>query len=165
MEGTVTYAICILNPDGNSGVSGVVKFAQPSGGKTIVHATIKGLKAGKHGFHVHEFGNLTEGCKSAGAHYNPHKKEHAGPTDADRHVGDMGNIEADGTNDAVLHYEDNEISLTGEHSVIGRSVVTHADEDDLGRGGHSDSKTTGHAGARLACGVIGLSGPFDFQKP
>ena len=24
-------------------------------------------------------------------------------------------------------------------------------EDDLGLGGHSDSKTTGHAGGRLAC--------------
>ena len=32
----------------------------------------------------------------------------------------------------------------------------HADEDDLGRGGFEDSKTTGHAGGRLACGVIGL---------
>jgi len=47
--------------------------------------------------------------------------------------------------------------LTGEYSVIGRSCVCHADEDDLGRGGHSDSLTTGHAGARLACGVIALS--------
>jgi len=32
----------------------------------------------------------------------------------------------------------------------------HADEDDLGRGGFPDSKTTGHAGARIACGVIGI---------
>lgn len=47
--------------------------------------------------------------------------------------------------------------MTGEYSVIGRSCVCHADEDDLGRGGHSDSLTTGHAGARLACGVIALS--------
>ena len=37
----------------------------------------------------------------------------------------------------------------------------HADEDDLGRGKFEDSKITGHAGARLACGVIGISGSFE----
>jgi len=33
----------------------------------------------------------------------------------------------------------------------------HVDEDDLGRGGHELSKTTGNAGGRLACGVIGIT--------
>jgi hypothetical protein len=32
--------------------------------------------------------------------------------------------------------------------------MVHADTDDLGQGGQSDSKTTGHAGARIACGEI-----------
>ena len=50
--------------------------------------------------------------------------------------------------------------LHGEHSVVGRSCVTHAGVDDLGQGGHELSSTTGNAGGRLACGVIGLSGPF-----
>ncbi len=49
------------------------------------------------------------------------------------------------------------VKLTGPYSVIGRSFVVHKDTDDLGLGGYPDSKTTGHAGARLACGVIGLS--------
>lgn len=159
-----TYAICILNPDGGSGVSGVTKFVQTAGGKTIVNATIKGLKAGKHGFHVHEFGNLTEGCKTAGAHFNPFKKTHGGPEDEERHVGDMGNIVADESGETTLVYEDALIQLTGEHSIIGRSVVCHADEDDLGRGNFEDSKTTGHAGARLACGVIGVSSAFEYKK-
>ena len=49
--------------------------------------------------------------------------------------------------------------LYGEFSVIGRSCVCHADADDLGLGGHELSSTTGNAGARLCCGVIGVSGP------
>lgn len=62
-------------------------------------------------------------------------------------MGDLGNVMS---KDGVAEYswEDPHIQLSGEYSVIGRSVVVHADEDDLGRGGHADSKTTGHAGAR-----------------
>jgi len=32
----------------------------------------------------------------------------------------------------------------------------HADPDDLGQGGVALSKTTGNAGARIACGIIGI---------
>jgi Cu-Zn family superoxide dismutase len=48
------------------------------------------------------------------------------------------------------------ITLTFHCSILGRTVVIHADPDDLGRGGHELSKTTGNAGGRLACGVIGI---------
>jgi len=157
------YAICILKEDNSSGVNGVVRYYQKAGGLVTVQARVTGLKAGKHGFHVHEFGNLTDGCKTAGAHFNPTKKTHGGPLDAERHVGDMGNIEADGVSDSVLEYEDPLIQLSGDQSIVGRSTVVHGDEDDLGKGSFEDSKTTGHAGARLACGVIGLSGPFDLK--
>ena len=58
---------------------------------------------------------------------------------------------------AKFDLKDTLISLSGERSVIGRTMVIHADVDDLGVGGHELSKTTGNAGGRLACGVIGLS--------
>jgi len=41
-------------------------------------------------------------------------------------------------------------------SILGRAIVVHELEDDLGKGNQTDSKTTGHAGGRLACGVVGL---------
>jgi Cu-Zn family superoxide dismutase len=52
---------------------------------------------------------------------------------------------------------DSLVKLIGPTSIIGRSIVLHADEDDLGLTGHALSKTTGNAGARVACGVIGVS--------
>jgi Cu/Zn superoxide dismutase len=36
-------------------------------------------------------------------------------------------------------------------------LQVHADPDDLGKGGHELSKTTGNAGARSACGVVGIA--------
>ncbi len=161
MEASSTYALCILRQDGDSGVQGVVKFVQPEGGKTRVVAEITGLTAGDHGFHVHQYGNLINGCVSAGPHFNPHGKNHGGPDSEERHVGDMGNVTAGDDGVAKVDYEDAQIQLTGEHSIIGRSVVTHADPDDHGLGGFDDSLKTGHAGARVACGTIGLSGPFE----
>mgnify|MGYP002633445028 FL=1 len=77
-----------------------------------------------------------------------------------RHVGDLGNVTAGEDGVAVYEIEDKHVMLTGETSVIGRSFVVHAGVDDLGEGGHELSKTTGNAGGRLACGVIGLSNTF-----
>ncbi|MCO5575785.1 hypothetical protein L7F22_029590 [Adiantum nelumboides] len=151
----VLKAVAVLA--GSRGVSGTVHFTQedPSG-PTIVVVKITGLQPGLHGFHVHALGDTTNGCLSTGGHFNPHCNQHGAPDDEDRHAGDLGNVEAgeDGCVDITL--TDSQIPLTGVNSIIGRAVVVHADPDDLGRGNHELSKTTGNAGGRLACGVIGL---------
>uniref|UniRef100_A0A2H4GBW9 Superoxide dismutase [Cu-Zn] n=1 Tax=Bursaphelenchus xylophilus TaxID=6326 RepID=A0A2H4GBW9_BURXY len=152
-------AVAILQGDSN--VSGVVWFTQKDGG-VQVDGEIKGLAPGKHGFHVHQWGDRTNGCISAGPHFNPFKKTHAGPQDSDRHAGDLGNVEADTSGVAKFSFVDKVISLSGETNVVGRSLVIHAGEDDLGRGQgdkKEESLKTGNAGARAACGVIGLAEP------
>ncbi|KAI7899988.1 copper/zinc superoxide dismutase [Cokeromyces recurvatus] len=148
-------AVAVLK--GNE-VSGVVKFSQASeDAKTIIEASFTGLKPGKHGFHIHEFGDNTNGCISAGPHYNPHGKTHGAPETEVRHAGDLGNIVANEKGEANLKIEDSQVKLIGPYSVIGRTIIVHADEDDLGLGGHELSASTGNAGDRLACGVIGVT--------
>eukprot|EP00347_Sterkiella_histriomuscorum_P018806 403344105 len=164
MEGKTTvthYAVCLMQEDHHSGVSGTVKFMQEEGGRVRISAQLTGLKPGLHGFHVHQFGNLTNGCVTAGEHYNPHKKTHAGPKDENRHVGDLGNIEVGADGVGKFDMDDDLIMIYGaDNNIIGRAMVVHAQEDDLGRGGNEESLITGNAGGRLACGVIGLSGPI-----
>jgi Cu-Zn family superoxide dismutase len=143
-------AIAVLHPTAGNKVSGTVKFTEVADG-VEVHAELAGLTAGEHGFHVHEFGDCSApDASAAGAHFNPTNKPHAGPDAPDRHVGDMGNVEADAAGKAKLEYVDHQISLTNDQqSVIGRSVVVHMKRDDL------KSQPAGDSGARVACGVIG----------
>ena len=143
-------AIAVLHPTAGSKVSGTVTFTEVADG-VQVQAEITGLTPGNHGFHVHEFGDCSApDATSAGAHFNPTSKPHAGPDALERHVGDMGNVEADASGTAKLDYVDHQISLTNDQeSVIGRSVVVHAKADDL------KSQPAGDSGTRIACGVIG----------
>ena len=84
---------------------------------------VTGLRPGQHGFHVHQFGDYSGGCVSAGGHFNPFQKEHGGPSDENRHAGDLGNITANAAGEVTLDIVDAQIPLTGENSIIGRSVV------------------------------------------
>ncbi|XP_022140771.1 superoxide dismutase [Cu-Zn], chloroplastic [Momordica charantia] len=148
-------AVAVLK--GNSVVEGVVTLTQDDDGPTTVNVRITGLAEGLHGFHLHEYGDTTNGCISTGAHFNPNKLTHGAPEDEIRHAGDLGNIiaNADGVAEATI--VDNQIPLSGPNSVVGRAFVVHELEDDLGKGGHELSLTTGNAGGRLACGVVGLT--------
>ncbi|UYV66071.1 Sod [Cordylochernes scorpioides] len=147
-------AVCTLNGP----VQGRIWFQQafPDSPVEIV-GEVSGLSPGDHGMHVHELGDTTGGCSTTGAHFNPEKSAHGGPTDRERHLGDLGNITVD-PSDGLAHVSlsDNRITLYGQNSILGRSLVIHEDRDDLGRGGHELSKVTGNSGTRIACGVIGI---------
>ncbi|ORE01085.1 copper/zinc superoxide dismutase [Rhizopus microsporus var. microsporus] len=140
-------------------VNGLVYFSQESqDSPTRIYANLTGLTGGDHGIHIHEFGDLSQGCNSTGAHYNPFNKTHGGPDAEVRHVGDLGNIVADNTTGlAILNITSDLIQLSKIHSVIGRAVVVHSGKDDYGLGGTPLSNSTGNSGSRVACGVIGYA--------
>jgi Cu/Zn superoxide dismutase len=85
----VEYAVCdLVGTAGNSDISGRVWFEKGES-STTVKAVIHGI-TGNHGFHIHEFGDLSaEDGLATGGHFNPHDKDHAIPDVEDRHVGDM----------------------------------------------------------------------------
>ncbi|KAG8823593.1 Superoxide dismutase [Cu-Zn] [Serendipita sp. 411] len=152
---TYTAAVALQG----AAVSGTIKFTQKGlWGPVQITGQITGLDPNsERGMHVHEFGDITNGCNSTGTHFNPFKRTHGAPGDAIRHVGDLGNIQSDANGVANLDFSDSIISLKGIKSIVGRAIVVHTGTDDLGKGGNDGSLTTGNAGGRAACGVIGLS--------
>ncbi|KAF8357930.1 hypothetical protein PRIPAC_92925 [Pristionchus pacificus] len=135
-------------------VVGVVDFVQENAGVRL-NGTINGLTAGLHGFHVHEKGDLSNGCLASGGHYNPFNRNHGAQNAAVRHRGDLGNIESPNAGPTNIQMRDAFLTLNGRMSIVGRALVVHERPDDLGLGGTDASRTTGDAGARWACGIIG----------
>eukprot|EP01051_Picozoa_sp_SAG22_P005668 SAG22_NODE_343_length_11944_cov_15.500042_2_plen_509_part_00 len=157
VSAAVSFTVATGNGDSGAsgGVSGTVKLLQRDWTSVTIEYEIRGLAPGStHGFHVHETADFSDGCVSTGGHYNPAGASHAAPTSPSRHAGDLGNVVAGADGVARGTMTDRVLRLAGPTAVIGRSVVLHKGTDDLGRGGFSDSLTTGHAGGRLACGEI-----------
>lgn len=148
-----TEAIAVILPTAGNDTAGYVSFEKvPEGIR--VSGKIKNLTPGKHGFHVHQYGDLTkEDGTSTGGHFNPVGKPHGGPDDAMRHVGDLGNITANEDGVAEFSFVDHKLSFEGASSIIGRGLIVHAGEDDL------TSQPTGAAGARVGMAVIGYAQP------
>ena len=56
---------------GDSGVSGRLGLMQTGDGPVVITGDIDGLEGGKHGFHVHAEGSITNDCVDAKGHFNP----------------------------------------------------------------------------------------------
>ena len=142
-------ASAVLEPTQGNVVRGNVTFRQEADGGVRIIAEVSGLTPGPHGFHVHENGDCSspDGA-SAGGHFNPHQTEHGKAGEGVHHAGDLPSLDADADGnarlDAVLHG----IDLTGDHGIVGRSLIVHADPDDY------ITQPTGNSGARVACAVI-----------
>lgn len=130
-------------------ITGTIKFVEVEGG-VKVSGVVKGLTPGKHGFHVHEKGDLSDpALKSAGGHFNPGKHKHGGPEAEEHHAGDWGNITADEKGEAKIVGMFKGVTLNGkEDGIVGRSVIIHAKEDDM------KTDPAGNAGDRIAGAAI-----------
>jgi len=153
----VTSAICVLRPTqatSTNAVAGTIILTQTSAtGPTTIFGSITGLDGNPHGFHIHEFGDVSNvNGTAAGSHYNPTGAEHGIPPFSVRHVGDMGNIFYYVSGTGYYNYTNDKISLTGDYSVLGHTIIVHSAADDCGQ-------PTGNAGVRLAQCVIGVKNP------
>ena len=142
-------ALCRMDETHSGTVTGTINLIA-KGKQTLAICDLSGLTPGLHGFHVHECGDFSNGCASTCNHYNPDGKTHGGPLGPDRHRGDFGNI----TVDERGHCTDQILADVTLDELIGRAFIIHADKDDLGLGNDEESKKTGNAGARIACGKI-----------
>ncbi|KAH6911445.1 hypothetical protein BKA70DRAFT_1099445, partial [Coprinopsis sp. MPI-PUGE-AT-0042] len=140
-------------------VKGTLSFQQQNSREpVIITGKLEQIAANTpHGFHVQYNGDLGNNCLNAGGHFNPFDVSHGAPSDKVRHVGDLGNIESDENEEAVVSIHDHIISLSGPSSIIGRTIVIHGGPDDFGRGGSGASIVNGNAGPRLSCGLIGTT--------
>jgi Cu-Zn family superoxide dismutase len=149
-SGQASSTIKLASKSGSS-VLGVVSITDRAKGGVVVNYLIGGLTGGQdHGFHIHEKGNCdSEDGSSAGAHYNPEKKEHGDKATENHHAGDMGNITANSSGVAVVP-KLNALVLKGIalEDLDKTAIIVHEKVDDL------STADTGNAGARWACGVI-----------
>ena len=152
--------IVVIEPNPEN-ITGIITFDELPGKNVRIRYDIHGMSDGLHGFHIHQFGDLTNGCISAGPHFNPFHHRHGGPAsdNLNRHLGDLGNILSKNKIAKGVIDAPNITLKTGKTSILGRMVVIHEREDDLGKGkgkSRKESLITGNAGPRIACGIIGL---------
>jgi len=146
----VRYAIAVLHPTQGSETRGTLHFEATENG-LAVEGEVSGLEPGAHGTHVHLLGDCSAADgTSAGTHFNFQGASREPPADIDRITGNLGDVVAGpdgrGRLDAVLP----RASLQGPYSILGRAVVVHAKPND------PEQPPIGGAGARLACGVVGI---------
>lgn len=156
-------AIALLHATSASGLAtslnGTVQFGYNSTtGLIRVVATICCVEPkATHAIHIHAWGDESSSDgTAAGGHYNPFDAPHALPPTHNRHMGDLGNIQADSSGSLVLDEQFDLVRLipanvSSTANILGRAVVLHGGVDD------GVSQPSGAAGPRIAVGTIGIS--------
>ncbi|MDB5038183.1 MAG: superoxide dismutase [Bacteriovoracaceae bacterium] len=142
-------SIVKLASKSGSNVKGTLYLEDHHGG-VMITGKVSGLTPGKHGIHIHETGKCAgRDASSAGAHFHQDAQVHGDKGAKGSHAGDLGNIEADKDGKADINVYAKGLSLgKGANSIADRSIVIHADVDDL------KTQPAGNSGKRIACGVI-----------
>ena len=148
-------AVAVLHGTEGHEISATIRFT-PQGGGLAYTTEAQGLTPGKHGYHIHLYGDCSAADgKSAGTHFNLKGSSQNPPQDIDRITGDLGDLDAG--QDGTAHDEGmlDGASLTGAKSIVGRGVIIHEKPND------PSQPPIGAAGSRQACGVIGIAEPQD----
>ncbi|KYG66968.1 superoxide dismutase [Bdellovibrio bacteriovorus] len=145
-----TRAQAVLKAANGQKVKGIIHFTEENGAMKV-ESMVEGLKAGPHGFHIHEVGDCSKAdFASAGPHFTVSSTHQHGSLDSKaRHEGDLGNLMANGKGVAKSTITVNGVTLkSAPNGILGRAVVIHKDKDDF------KSQPAGNSGARIACGII-----------
>jgi len=139
-----------IEPKSQSKLAGSAMLMEVDGGVKVT-LSVTGAPAGDHGAHIHEKGDCSApDAASAGGHFNPAGHDHALPTVAKRHLGDLGNLVVgkDGKGSLEITIDGANLKAGDANSFAGKSIIVHAKKDDGGQ-------PVGNAGGRIGCGVIG----------
>ncbi len=158
---TATSATSVLVDASGKRVGSASVLHEASGALRIT-ADVAGLAPGQHGMHVHERGQCSRGPDpvtgqaiafgTAGPHFDPGRtRNHGSPQDPGTmaHAGDLPavTVGADGTGRVTFTTTDLTLD-DGPTSIIGRTLVVHAQPDDYA------SEPAGGSGERIACGLL-----------
>lgn len=116
----------------------------------LIRGTLSNLPAGVHAIHIHEAGKC-EGpeFKTAGGHFNPHKKAHGMLNPQGKHEGDLPNLTVGQDGKVQFEFFANQgLTVKSLQDTDGAAVVVHAKADDY------KTDPAGDAGGRIACGVV-----------
>lgn len=155
--------ICTLSSTKGFNTTGFVSFA-PSwtiGSRgwhechVRIRASISNLTPGKHGMHIHTFGDIRspDGSSTGGHFTNPAGDDirHGFSSNLVRHWGDLGNIYVNEKGKGTYNRVDTVIKLKG---IVGRGVTVHAGADK-----GPMFQPSGDSGNRIAICVIGFANP------
>ena len=138
--------------------AGRVTFTEV-GGRLTVEARLTNLPPGFHGFHIHATGKCERGTPpftSAGGHMVIGEQAH--PT----HAGDQPVVLVMSDRSADIRFTTDRYRLSDLQTAEGRAVIVHALPDNYAnvptryvRQPDATTLSTGDAGDRIACGVVG----------
>lgn len=139
----------LKDPEGKE-IGTATLVTTPSG--TLITLELTAAPPGTHGFHIHTTGKCEPPkFESAGGHFNPDETKHGFLNAEGPHAGDMPNVHVPDSGKLTVEVLNTLVSLSGENPLLdedGAALMLHADPDDY------QSDPAGHAGGRIACGVI-----------
>ncbi|MEQ8663885.1 MAG: superoxide dismutase family protein [Gammaproteobacteria bacterium] len=148
----VAHAVAVLHPSAGHATRGVVRLRHTTAGVAVT-TRVSGLAPGsRHAYHVHLFGDCSAAdAGSAGTHFNFRGRSRRPPETVTRITGNLGDLAADASGVASASAMIAHARLNGPGNVIGRAIVVHARPNDPAQ------PPIGAAGARIACGTIGIA--------